>query len=297
MVVSRARPASVIHASVGSGQTVTEGEADVVVGPEVGVEAQLLGEECDRELVVVGRPLLGFGEDPEAHRSFLPGAVRRSAEYARAVGVREQVYDVTNSVGDKLLKGVNRAIGRQSELPLRPFYDPADFSWVAPLEANWKAIRAELDEVLAYRTRCRTSRTSRVDQSQPHRRRPLEDLLLLRLRLQSDANCARCPETTRLIEAHPRHGDRDVLDPRARQAHPAARRPLQGRAALPPRSHRARGTGGAVRHPGGSRDPRGGARARAWCSTTPSSTRRGTRPTRTRVVLFVDVVRPAAPAR
>ena len=67
VVVSRARPASVIHASVGPGQAVAEGEADVVVGAEVGVEAELLGEQRDRELVVVGRPLLGFGEDPEAH--------------------------------------------------------------------------------------------------------------------------------------------------------------------------------------------------------------------------------------
>ena len=45
---------------------------------------------------------------------------------------------------------VNRAIARQSKLPEQPFYEPADFPWVAPVEANWKAIRAELDAVLAY---------------------------------------------------------------------------------------------------------------------------------------------------
>jgi hypothetical protein len=44
-----------------------------VVGAEVGVEAQLLGETGHRELVVVGGTFLGLGEDPEAHERFLPG--------------------------------------------------------------------------------------------------------------------------------------------------------------------------------------------------------------------------------
>ena len=55
------------------------------------------------------------------------------------VGAWEQVYDVTNSVGDRLLQGVNRVIGTRSRSSrCSPFYDPADFPWVAPLETNWK---------------------------------------------------------------------------------------------------------------------------------------------------------------
>ena len=59
-----------------AGQAVAEDEADVVVGAEVGVEAELLGEAGDRELVVVGRPFLGLGEDPEAHRPSFYRAAR-----------------------------------------------------------------------------------------------------------------------------------------------------------------------------------------------------------------------------
>ena len=42
-------------------------DAEVVVGPEERVEAELLGELRDREQLVVGRALLGFGEDPQFH--------------------------------------------------------------------------------------------------------------------------------------------------------------------------------------------------------------------------------------
>src|SRR3954453_339648 len=128
---------------------------------------------------------------------------RGAAEYARAVGVREQVYDLTNSVGDRLLQGVNRVIGRQSELPLQPFYEPADFPWVAPLEANWKAIRAELDAVLAHRASLPNFQDISVDQYQLTDDDRWKTFFFCGYGFRSDANCGRCPETTRLIEAIP----------------------------------------------------------------------------------------------
>ena len=134
---------------------------------------------------------------------FYQGVSRGAAEYARAVGVREQVYDVTNSVGDKLLKRVNRAIGRQSELPLQAFYDPTDFSWVAPLEANWKAVRAELDAVVAHRSALPNFQDISVDQYQLTDDDRWKTYFFYGYGFRSDANCARCPETTRLIEAIP----------------------------------------------------------------------------------------------
>jgi ornithine lipid ester-linked acyl 2-hydroxylase len=127
----------------------------------------------------------------------------RGAEYDFAVGVRQQVYDVTNSVGDRLLQGVNRVIGRQSELPLRPFYEPADFAWVAPLEANWKAIRAELDAVLAHRAALPNFQDISVDQYQLTDDDQWKTFFFYGYGFRSDANCARCPETTSLIEAIP----------------------------------------------------------------------------------------------
>jgi aspartyl/asparaginyl beta-hydroxylase (cupin superfamily) len=119
------------------------------------------------------------------------------------VGAREQIYDLTNSVGDRLLQGVNRVIGRQSELPLQPFYEPADFPWVAPLEANWKAIRAELDAVLAHRASLPNFQDISVDQYQLTDDDRWKTFFFYGYGFRSDANCDRCPETTRLIEAIP----------------------------------------------------------------------------------------------
>ena len=119
------------------------------------------------------------------------------------MGLREQVYDVTNSVGDRLLQGVNRVIGRQSELPLQPFYEPADFPWVAPLEANWKTIRAELDAVLAHRSALPNFQDISTDQYQLTDDDRWKTFFFYGYGFRSDANCARCPETTRLIEAIP----------------------------------------------------------------------------------------------
>ena len=42
-------------------------DAHVVVGAEERVEPELLGEPGDREQLVVGRALLGLGEDPQPH--------------------------------------------------------------------------------------------------------------------------------------------------------------------------------------------------------------------------------------
>ena len=76
-LVSRARPARVIQASVGPGQAVAA-HLQVVVGAEEGVEADLLGAPGDGEQVVVGGALLGLGEDPQLHAPTLASRAPRA---------------------------------------------------------------------------------------------------------------------------------------------------------------------------------------------------------------------------
>ena len=101
----------------------------------------------------------------------------------REVGAWDRLVELTNRGGDRLLKRVNRAIARQSALPVQPFYEPSDFPWVAPLETDWKKIRTELDALLAFIDALPELPGHQHRPVQPHRRRPLEDVLLLRLRL------------------------------------------------------------------------------------------------------------------
>ena len=70
-LVSRASPARVIQASVGPGSPSDDAHAEIVVGAEEGVEAEVLGGLGDGEQGVVARPLLGLGEDAKIHASIL----------------------------------------------------------------------------------------------------------------------------------------------------------------------------------------------------------------------------------
>ncbi len=66
MLVSRASPASVAHASV-VGLPLPSGEAGVVVGAEVGLDPRLLGGPGQGSDLVVGHPLLGLRHQGVAH--------------------------------------------------------------------------------------------------------------------------------------------------------------------------------------------------------------------------------------
>jgi beta-hydroxylase len=118
-------------------------------------------------------------------------------------GTWARIVDLTNTLGDRVLKLLNRAIGRQSALPLQPFYDPVEFRWVGPLEANWERIRAELEAVLAHRNALPNFQDISTDQYQLTDDDRWKTYFFYGYGFRSDANCARCPETTRLIEAVP----------------------------------------------------------------------------------------------
>jgi len=115
----------------------------------------------------------------------------------------DRVVGVSNRVGDRALKLVNRAIARQSLLPDQPFYDPAAFPWVRELERNWKGVRAELDAVLAHRDALPNFQDISTDQYNLTDDDRWKTYFFWGYGFRSDANCARCPETTRLVEAIP----------------------------------------------------------------------------------------------
>ena len=121
----------------------------------------------------------------------------------RDVGAWARTVELTNQVGDRILKRVNRAIARQSKLPVQPFYEPSDFSWVAPLETDWKKIRAELDALLAFTDALPNFQDISTDQYNLTDDDRWKTYFFYGYGFRSDANCARCPETTRLVEAVP----------------------------------------------------------------------------------------------
>jgi ornithine lipid ester-linked acyl 2-hydroxylase len=129
---------------------------------------------------------------------------RAAHRYApSSMQVWDRLVAATNWAGDRFLRAVNRLLARGSVLPDEPFYDPADFPWVAPLEADWHLIRAELDGVLARRDELPNFQDISTDQAHLTDDDRWKTYFLYGYGFRSDANCARCPETTRLVESIP----------------------------------------------------------------------------------------------
>jgi beta-hydroxylase len=117
--------------------------------------------------------------------------------------VWDGVVSVTNQIGDRTLKLIDRLIAKYSLIPNQPFFDPADFDWVAPIEADWKLIRAELDDVLAYRDDLPNFQDISTDQYTLTDDDRWKTYFFYGYGFRSEPNCARCPDTARLVEAIP----------------------------------------------------------------------------------------------
>jgi len=117
--------------------------------------------------------------------------------------VRDRALDVLNEAGARLLQLLERLIMRASLVPTTPFLDPATFPWVRTLEDNWKTIRADLDEVLAYREQLPNFQDISADQGSITDDDRWKTFFFFGYGFKSETNCARCPETTRLLEQVP----------------------------------------------------------------------------------------------
>jgi aspartyl/asparaginyl beta-hydroxylase (cupin superfamily) len=63
----------------------------------------------------------------------------------------EWIVALTISVGERILAPVERFIGKRSLVGDATFFDDDRFPWIAELEANWTTIRSELEGVMADR--------------------------------------------------------------------------------------------------------------------------------------------------
>jgi ornithine lipid ester-linked acyl 2-hydroxylase len=117
--------------------------------------------------------------------------------------VRDRLFDVLNEVGARLLQLLERLVIRASLVPATPFLDPAVFPWVQNLEANWKTVRGELDEVLTYREQLPNFQDISTDQESITDDDRWKTFFLYGYGFKSEPNCARCPETSKLLEQVP----------------------------------------------------------------------------------------------
>ena len=121
----------------------------------------------------------------------------------KMASLRDRAVDVLNEAGARLLQLLERLIVRASLVPTTPFLDPATLPWVHTLENNWKTIRAELEEVLAYRDQLPNFQDISTDQASITDDDRWKTFFFFGYGFKSETNCARCPETTKLLEQVP----------------------------------------------------------------------------------------------
>lgn len=94
-------------------------------------------------------------------------------------------------------------IGRFSLVGDRPVHDSDTFAWTKQLEANWQVIREELEDVLRHREVLPNFQDISTDQTAITTDDRWKTYFLYGFGFKAEHNCARCPETTRLIEQVP----------------------------------------------------------------------------------------------
>jgi len=106
-------------------------------------------------------------------------------------------------LGKKLRHRVSAVVARSSQVGDRPLYNPTLFPWIAPLEARWEEIRAELRAILDLREAIPPLASISPD----HRRIAPPDkwksFFLKGYGYEVDENIRRCPVTADLVSRIP----------------------------------------------------------------------------------------------
>ena len=94
-------------------------------------------------------------------------------------------------------------MGRVSRVGDSVFFGAEHFPWAAVLEANWRTIRRELDEILKYAEDLPNYQEISARQSNITNDDLWKTYFFFAYGLRASANCDRCPETTKLLEKVP----------------------------------------------------------------------------------------------
>jgi len=125
----------------------------------------------------------------------VPGGIRSSA--------RKRAKKAIDTYGKRVIFNFERKIDRLSLLEGGPFYRSEVFPWARRIESRWRAIRAELDEVLADRDRIPLFHEIQAEQRRIAGDGKWRTFFLYAYGYKSVGNCARVPRTAELVSSIP----------------------------------------------------------------------------------------------
>ncbi len=107
------------------------------------------------------------------------------------------------AAGKWILQHIERLLIRYSTVADIPIFDAQQFDWTAPLEADWKKVRQELDLVLKSQDKLPNFQDISKDQINITQDDRWKTFFLYGYGFKMQSNCDLCPETTRIIESIP----------------------------------------------------------------------------------------------
>lgn len=118
-------------------------------------------------------------------------------------GKRKKKHRPSVAVGLWFIKRIEKILMHYSLVEDRPIFDAGEFDWVDSLEVNWQRIRAELEQVMGGGRELPNFQDISRDQANITRDDRWKTFFLYGYGYRMDSNCRQCPETTRLIEGIP----------------------------------------------------------------------------------------------
>lgn len=110
---------------------------------------------------------------------------------------------IVRRAGRRIIKSVADLMVRQSLVADRPVHDTRDYPFIADIEAGWESIRAEVTQLLRQRAQLPSFHEISPDQKYISRGDHWKVFILYGFGVAMERNCARCPETARLLRMVP----------------------------------------------------------------------------------------------
>lgn len=107
------------------------------------------------------------------------------------------------ALGLWLIKRIEQVLIRFSLVGEQPFLEPAQFAWVKGLEADWAAIRREMERIIATPERIPNFQDISRDQTNITQDDKWKSYFLYGYGYKMENNCKACPKTMRSVENIP----------------------------------------------------------------------------------------------
>lgn len=107
------------------------------------------------------------------------------------------------ALGLWIIKRIEKILIHYSLVPDTPFLNTKEFDWLVPLKTEWKIIHAELNHVLDNPEKIPNFQDISKDQTNITQDDRWKTFFLYGYGYKFDTNCELCPETTRILESIP----------------------------------------------------------------------------------------------